>query len=335
MNNTLLVGDLHLDDNPLNAYRWEIFPTLSALCRLHKVGTLIFLGDAFDRKDRHAAPFVNDVVGFITDLQRSLNLEIFILMGNHDASDPVPYWSFLNELGDYIHYVVETNYINDPLIYLLPWSSNPLEDWKGIKFSNAKAILMHQTVSGALVENDRRLDDANPMPILPRGVPVFSGDVHRPQRVGGITYVGAPYPVRFSENWANRIILIENSDWKKSIDIPINIIRRAILDLTEVPKNFKAYSLGDQIRIRYHLAAEELQKWPELELQIRERAKTEQIVLASVEPVLERELPFDGPARAQLDFLKPEDVLGAFAKREELSADVVNLGIEIFREARK
>lgn len=333
MKNTLLVGDAHLDDNLLNAYRWELFPHVAAVCRANKVGRVIFMGDTFDRKDRHAAPFVNDVVGFLTDLQRSQNVMIDILMGNHDGSeDAVPYWSFLNEIQD-IRYIIEP--MMSAGVWLLPWSSNPLHDWKGLAFDKAESILMHQTVSGALVENDRRLEDANPMPILPRGVPVFSGDVHRPQKVGGITYVGAPYPVRFSETWANRLMLINGADWRNPVEIPIRIIKRAILDVTEVPRNFDAFEHGDQVRIRYHLRTEELEIWPEIELKVRERAEAAKVALASVEPVIERELPFDAPARARLNFAAPEDVFAEFADREGISLDVIDLGIDIFREARR
>src|ERR1051326_3531567 len=159
--NYLLTTDLHLTDNPNDSYRWQIFDTLKEVAKKHKVTKIDMLGDCWDRKDKHSAKLVNKTVDCFQGLLSETKAEISVLSGNHDQPLSGPYyWEFLDDLG--------IEYITKPTIdsvYYLPFSANPIEDWKALDLTKASAIFMHQTIAGALVDGGRTIPTTpHPLP---------------------------------------------------------------------------------------------------------------------------------------------------------------------------
>lgn len=332
--NALLSADWHLVDSVLDEYRWKVFDNIKEISLEQRINQIFILGDFIDRKDRHAAEFLNRVVISMKDLVDETGAPVTILMGNHDMPlKGTPYWSFLNQVG--VRYVTEPTLIAG--VWCLPFSANPLEDWRGLPFAGSRAILMHQTVAGSLLEGDRKIEkEPNPLPIFPRGVPVYSGDIHRPQTTSGVTYVGVPHPTRFGETWSNRVLLIKNGDFKAPIVAGMRTIKRAILDISSVEElQTLRYRPGDQVRVRFQLTPTDLMSWSFKEEVIRAWASTHGIVVVSIEAVLIKELAPQQNAQKGEEYalLNPVEVIRSFSEQEGLGEDVLQYGLTLLKGA--
>lgn len=327
--NYLLYSDTHFTDKPIEEYRWKIFPFLTEQALKYDVKKIICLGDLVDRADRHSGLLVNYLVEMYADLKHDTKAELTILAGNHDKPLQRPYfWEFLSRVG--VDYLTNPIYDWNRVLYL-PFSSNAVKEW-GVFHSDTKAILMHQTIEGAIVEDDRRIPSSPyPLPPLPH-IPIYSGDVHRPQSIDNITYVGAPYPVRFGETWDTRIIVIQNDDWQNPISIQVPSIKRAILDIHNSKELLSFnYKTDDQLKIRYHLKSDSLTSYAEEEIVIRKWAKDRGITIVSIEPQLVGELKTQDKS-AVSELMPPKEVIRTFAEQEKLSEDVAQMGQEILNE---
>lgn len=333
--NALLTADWHLVDSVLDEYRWKIFDNVTEISLEHRVNQIFILGDFIDRKDRHSAEFLNRVVSSMQTLVEETGATVTILMGNHDMPlKGTPYWNFLNRVG--VRYLTEPMQIAG--IWCLPFSANPIEEWRELAFVGSRAIFMHQTVEGSLLEGNRKIEKAPvALPIFPRGIPVYSGDIHRPQTTAGVTYIGVPHPTRFGETWANRVIIIKNGDFRSPVIAGVHSIKRAILDISSLNELKEArLRPHDQIRVRYQLTPAELTSWAAKEEAIRIWAHNSDLTVVSVEAVLIKELTKtteeNNPA-SEYSLLNPAEVIRSFAVKEELGEDVLQYGLSLLKEA--
>lgn len=331
MANWLLWTDPHFTDNEIEAYRWNIFPIIRSTIEKYQITHVICLGDLTDRKDKFSSVLVNKLIEEFSYTQAYYGVFMAVLSGNHDKPVNGPYyWKFLDKLG--IHYITQPEQLASG-VWLLPFTSRAKEEWKDLNLELAKAIMMHQTGQGATVEGGRELT-SHALPALPKGVPVFSGDVHRGQTVNGITYIGVPHPVKFSETWGNRILVIKDDDFKNPIDIPLNYTKRAILDIknsNELEKlDFKA---DDQVRIRYALNPTELTNWPAEQEKIKKWAEEKQLYIASIEAVLIGDGVNVSSTEQQraLETMKPEEIVAEFSLSEKLDNLTSVMGIELIK----
>lgn len=337
MINAILTSDLHLTDNPLEAYRWDIFPYLSKIAKENNATHIFILGDITDRADKHSSKLLNRIVNDLAIVNDETNASIVILMGNHDAGiGDIPYWTFLNDMEYKIVYVTTPVMYQD--IYLLPYAHKPIEEWKDLPLASAKCIFMHQTINNSLAERDRKLT-GSPMPKMPN-IPIYSGDVHRPQEIDGVVYVGAPYPVRFSETWSTRVLLISSNDYGKYKVIPINIMNRAILEIGKADQLYQAkkFVTGDQVKIRYNLSSKEIADWPLQQEEIKEWAKNTGVTLVSLEAVFKDDIPSPeqtAEKATNFELLKPEEIIRIFGEEEKLSQEVMDCGIELLKGIEK
>ena len=330
MPNWLLWTDSHFSDNPLEEYRWKVFEYLLSTTLKYDVTEIINLGDAVDRKDKHSSVLVNRLIDEFSFLQVNSKAEIKILRGNHDTPiNGPPFWKFLDKLG--IRYITKPELYKN--VWLLPFSSNPKEEWKELNFGSSLCILMHQTGQGATIEGGRELI-SHDLPIFPREIPIMSGDVHRPQFANGINYLGSCHPVRFSETWLNRMLVVKDDDFAHPIEIPLNYIKRAILDIKNSSELEKlAFSSGDQVRVRYALSSKELSCWPEEQKKIKKWADDKGILIASTEAILVGEGIQASTTEEiqQLETMRPDEVVKKFSEDEKLDPNVVEMGIQLIR----
>lgn len=332
----LLVADLHLTDNPMEEYRWGVFDHLHRVALEEKVDEIHLLGDTQDRKDRHSSKLVNRFVDEMVRLRDETGAKLVELLGNHNMliDGGRPFFSFMRYLG--VKFVTEPELYHD--VWLLPFSPNPAEDWKQIPLNQAKAVFMHQTMAGSVVDGGRVIPSApHPMPLLPRGLPIFSGDVHRPQQISGVTYVGVPHPTRFSETWRNRFLLIKDENYSAPKEIYLPSIKRAILDITSTSQLASLkFAEGDQVRVRYQLSAAKMTEWPIEEEAIRKWALGLKIVLASVEAVLTEDIQTVNTTKeiksGEMEMLAPDQVIQLYAKDEAIDPVTTELGISLLKE---
>ncbi len=328
----ILSADWHLDDRSENEYRWQAFDEVIRLASVTKDVDFFLLGDLTDRKDRHSATLVNRLIVELNRL-RSAGLIVHILMGNHDAPmNGPPYWSFLNQIhGDVFSFI---EFITKPVtkgkLLLLPWTPNPAKDWDLITFDNYKAVFMHQTVGGALGDRGHVLE-GTPLPIFPRGLKIYSGDVHTPQVIGRVTYVGAPHPVKFGDDYTCRMLILDDAYEIKHMEV-LRPMKKWMLDITDVTQlaNLEVNE-GDQVRIRMALPVDAVDSWAERQEQIAEWAHAHGVVIASIEAAVTTSSAASVDAAMRFD-ADPREVLTAFAKAEGIDAAMLEAGWELLQE---
>jgi hypothetical protein len=329
----LLITDLHLTDNEADRYRWQIWTWVAEYYRRTGDKNLIILGDLTDAKDHHSARLVNGIVKRIGDMV-GIGMEVFILKGNHDYIDPdTPYFGFLDQL-EYV------NYIKDPSTWLigghhclfLPHTFNPVDEWaenkkvqRGMK--KAEIVFMHQSVIGSVTSSGYKMTEG----LLPsyfkrfRGR-VFSGDIHLPQVIVPVTYVGCPYSVRFNDTFDGQVMFIEE-DGHVGLELT-GIPGRRTLDITsvdeiEAPKGF-------QVKVRVHLQS--IDQWPTYKEEVEAKCKREAIILSSLHLVKEGKLPLRKKQANLETTLDPGLVVQHFGKRQGLAPATIKTGRRILKE---
>lgn len=254
----LLCSDLHLSDRPKDEYRFGIFRWLAKQQAKYSPEATFILGDLTQDKDNHSSTLVNRTIDELTTLQPP----VYILRGNHDGLDPNnPFFKFLNCI-DGIYFVIEPETIFGK-VAMIP-HCNTQEQFnaacEAIKF-RPDALMLHQTIAGAIAETGRPLNgfSASPIEAL-KPARCFAGDVHKPQIVGPVTYIGAPYQVRFGDDFIGRVLLTKGEkDQNLYYPYPHKWTLR-IRDAGEIHQNTNLKA-GDQVKLVIELAREEMSEW--------------------------------------------------------------------------
>jgi DNA repair exonuclease SbcCD nuclease subunit len=254
----LLTSDLHLTDKAQDEYRWALFPWLKEQIHKYNISAIIIAGDISDIKDNHTAEYTNRVV----DNLLLLEVDIFCLSGNHDYIDhSTPFFRFLNEIPN-ITFVIEpfVEVLDGRIFQFLSHTkkfskytpgtiqvSNSLETWI------ADYIICHQTFQNAKSENGMLLNGIDTSVFDNVNAKIYCGDIHTPQVVGKVTYIGSPYHVHFSDSFIPRVLLLDpKNSTEQSIYFPTT--RRFTLTI-EDPKELLQINLNsnDQVKIKLKL----------------------------------------------------------------------------------
>jgi DNA repair exonuclease SbcCD nuclease subunit len=256
----LVVGDPHLNDNPRDAYRHKFFAdVLPGILADRRPDRLIVTGDITDEKDRHSAWLVNKVVSHFHMLTSHVP-EIVILKGNHDYEDENnPFFHFLNRIPGlrFVSHVVRRQGI-----LFLPHTTDYKCDWAERK--EAPLAYAHNTFEGALGGNATKLHGV-PLEACP-ATTVISGDVHVPQTLGKVVYVGAPYRIDFGDDFEPRLLLVHlTNNWLSSwTSIPTGelVPQKRLLEMANVEER-KAPNCrpGDILKIRVNLKYRDVADW--------------------------------------------------------------------------
>lgn len=319
----LITSDLHLVASSSTEYRWGLFPWLAEQCRLEKVKTLLILGDLTDAKDNHSAELVNRIVRSINSLPVE---DIRILAGNHDwLKAGQEFFRFLNVLPnvEFITKPTEDNELTGPLCYFLPYSKNPVKDWAGMDFSHYDYLFMHQTVSGAVSSNGQKME-GEVLPAL-NASKVYSGDIHVPQVIGAVEYVGSPYHVHMGDAFKPRCVLIEKS--RNAVDLHFETISRVTVSVSGIKElrrqNFRS---GDQVKLRIELDEADKHQWSRLKREAQEELRAQGVIDQGIELVVKQ------GGRVKLDVgadHTPSDAVLRFVQAEELGPTAFELAMEI------
>lgn len=319
----LITSDLHLVASASTEYRWGLFPWLAEQCKLEKVKTLLILGDLTDAKDNHSAELVNRTVQAI----KSLPVErIIILAGNHDwLKAGQEFFRFLNVLPnvEFITKPTEDTEFSGPLCYFLPYSKAPAKDWGGQDFSHYDYLFMHQTVSGAVSSNGQKMD-GEVLPALNAGK-VYSGDIHVPQVIGPVEYVGSPYHVHMGDAFKPRCVLIEKD--RNTVDLHFDTISRVTVAVGSLKELYKKdFVSGDQVKLRIELDEADKHQWQRLKREALEELKSRGVDVQGVELVVKK------AGRVKLDTsadYSPGDAVMRFVQAEELGPTALEVALEI------
>jgi hypothetical protein len=268
---TLVTADLHLSPYERDRYRMDALGKLADRARAAGVTRTIILGDLTEQKDRHVDRLVNAVVDHIRAFAELG--PVLISQGNHDYStDPdIPFFGFLRHVHD-------VRWIGRPTgldlkgvgqVLFLPHTRDHTRDWKGIDLRGYEYIFAHNTFAGASVGFGRKMDGI-PTKVFPKKARVISGDVHIPQVLDCVEYVGAPYLVDFGDDYKPRVMLIDGDD-VESMDLSGEPQKR-LVEFDSADDNWRAAKVnkGDILKIRISLTRREAASWPELKAEARE-----------------------------------------------------------------
>jgi predicted phosphodiesterase len=321
----LLFTDSHWDDAPNNEYRWQIFQHVRKIAKEKKISHIFHLGDAVDKKDRFPSSFVNRLV---SEFHETIKIApLTILRGNHDSPLNGPaFFEFLNYMAGTIEYITEPTLWSHDLA-LLPYSADPIEDWKGINFQQLKAAFMHQTPSSAISENGTALN-GHRLPIFPRDLNVYTGDAHVQQKIRNIVCIGCPHHIKFGDKFPCRILLLDEDTFDIAKEIKLETQSKRVIEVSSLAEIEQlVITSGDQVRIKFNLATDQIENWGAIEQKVVAWAKQSGVDLASVEAIIEQK----GVALSDLD-TSPETILREFAEDEKISEELLSVGLELLKE---
>jgi len=319
----LVSADLHLTDRPKDDHRFGLFKWLAEQQKKHDVTATFVLGDLTDKKDNHSSTLVNRI---IEELLR-LKPPIYVLMGNHDYLEHTnPFFNFINHIHG-IEFVAKP--VIDHGMVMIPHQRDQAA-FEAVckKIPQNGVVLCHQTFSGAIAETGGRLNGFSTSPIeaaQPRLT--LAGDIHRPQVVNCVTYVGSPYHVRFGDGFEPRVLLA--SDHGKQ-DLHFPCLRKWALRINSAEEiGFHGEKRGDQVKLTIALPREEVCYWASHKQAALDVCKDHGLDVFGID------LEEEGVAkRLELKDVKskaPEEILTEFCKSEKVSSLRQEAGFELLR----
>ena len=327
MRRLLLTGDWHLNDNPRDAYRWGAVEQIAKLARKHAITDMFVLGDLTDKAGGHSDLFVNRTVELLARLASSF--DVHILRGNHDASDPaVPFFRFVNAIKG-CRFITEVEHWlrDDYRVMLIPNGCWPTP----LHADGFDAVYTHHTFAGAQGEHDFRLHGLR-LPLS--DVPIFSGDVHVPQRQGTVTYIGAPTLIKFGDSYQPRVLLVDVTAGSQPLYRSFSIVgpTKRLVEVVAYPDGRIAWprgevNKGDLVKVRVSFEGE-IPSLAHLRADVGDHIKRLGGVLHAIDAV--------DPQRTTATPRRPvsrsdTDLVRQYASAHHLNKDVTKAGLDIVK----
>lgn len=333
----LLTSDLHLASGESVSYRFKFFDWLEEQVRIEKVRTLCILGDLTDAKDNHSAELVNRIVGVFRRLHREHPLlKVWVLSGNHDwLVRSQEFFRFLEVIPNlrFITTPTEDDDVKGPVsAFFLPYSKQPVQDWAGLDLSHYDYVFMHQTIAGAIASNGQKMD-GEALPDLSAPGKIYSGDIHVPQVIGPLEYVGSPYHVHFGDRFGARCVLIEKDRTPVNLyykDYPLRVTMTVERRLTPLQIDEMCLRPGDQVKLRIQLHERDKHDWQRIRRDALAELKAVGAIVAGVELIIEKA---EGRIHEQKlrKGIDPDQALYDFVQREEWGPDAWDAAQEIIQ----
>ena len=328
----LIASDLHLTDNFKDEYRWGLFPWMVEQIEKYDVTKIFILGDITDLKDNHSSKLTNRIVQSIL-LLTERGVSVIILKGNHDyLLEDYPYFKFLNSIENVV-------FVSEPKVYrdwlLLPHTRDPKTKWK--KFLAAgeyELILAHLTMYGSLTSNGYKMEEGlQPSIFKNQSCRIISGDIHVPQTMGKVMYVGAPYHIKFGDTFNARCLLI-SEDVKSFKSIFYETIKKCIMNITTPHEVFNIVDEeelieGDHVKVRLHLPPSLYSEWANYKADIKKIAvKQLSLNLFGIELIAEAKERFKKESTVS-SFKTSRDYFESYCKHEHIEGETYNVGEKV------
>jgi hypothetical protein len=156
-----------------------------------------------------------------------------------------------------------------------------------LEFKGHDLVLLHFPLKGAETESGRVMEEGMPPQMFTTKrvgkATVLAGDIHVPQKTGNVTYCGAPYPIRFGDDYKPRILLWEDGVLTSR---PRACLRKALVTITSKDE-LEGLDPGDMVRVRLRLPRSQFVDWHKRRREVEERAEELGLKLAGIE-VLEK-----------------------------------------------
>jgi DNA repair exonuclease SbcCD nuclease subunit len=327
----LVTADIHLSENPRDAYRFDFMAKLPTLAKRHKADEVTILGDLTDQKDRHSAWLVNKVANALHTISKVCPVRV--LRGNHDYIDgDTPFFRWLSKV-DNIYW------INQPIQHdgdlFLPHTYNYERDWDGVFTESYDHIFTHNTFKGAISEHGVEISNGIPLSVLPKDADVISGDVHVPQTIEQVTYVGAPYHIKFGDTYQSRFIVTHPGDRWNSYDIETT--NKHLLTahynrgkLTCPKMDVRA---GDVVKMQIHIDLEHCAQWWEIKETARQLCDKREVTLITASPIIKYGRMTERMQAAQQRSPRQDDAtLREFSKARNVDDRTLDVGIKLMND---
>jgi DNA repair exonuclease SbcCD nuclease subunit len=345
--NSAFVSDLHLTNDSRDEYRWRIFDVLEKMRTTHQFKTLYILGDLTEAKDGHNSYMVNRIVNCLIAL-RNKKCRIYVLRGNHDGIDPMwPYFGFLSYIPDISFIRSGAKIFTEEKARI--WAIPHIRSWKEFDFKfgpheGVDLIIAHITVNGAksAIPGARELTGIplSDLDELPK-CEFISGDVHKPQTVGRVEYIGAPYHINYGDDFKPRMFINDHRGESFDISLDKYFPHRRMMEVTNsqrINASFADLYEGDQTKWRVHLTLDDMHEWENISQRIRTRAKRDGIEVASVSFILDNALiGAEGAEQGKADTdseqrmpWQTREALEKFCRQNEVPSDLRRIGMECY-----
>lgn len=336
---TLLTADLHLNDLERDAYRWAFLEQkLPKLVQDFHCGCVLLLGDLTEQKDRHPAALVNRVADGLQALARQAH--VIWLLGNHDYLDrEQPFFRAVAALAGVEAITEPTRRKNlstvkseawGPVCFL-PHARDWEKEWQAVRFDAATTYFAHNTFKGARTEHGKELRGI-PLDVFPPGARCFSGDVHVPQRVGPVTYVGAPYLIDYGDRFQPRVLLLNEG---KASTLKLQGPGKHLVEATR-PSDVMVqlgraqdWHPGDLLKVRIRLGSKDYARWPELRQQVLDWGAKHKVAVQAVPSVD----PATVNQRIRDTGQTDEELLAEYGKHRGIDARTLHTGRLLMEEA--
>lgn len=325
---TLVTADLHLSANVRDRYRHDTVRALTRIAKAKRVERTLILGDLTEEKDRHSDWLVNAIVEHVKAFARLG--EVIIMQGNHDSyTDPdCPFFHFLRHVPQVRWIGKPTTISADGLgrVLFLPHTRNWQKAWSGLSFKNYEWIFAHGMFVGTVLGNGRQSAEGIPIKTFPRSARIIAGDVHIPQRVGPVEYVGAPYTIDFGDAYNARALIIED-DRTRNIRLD-HLPQKRLLEFDAQPNEadqLEGVRVGDILKIKITMPRKHAAKWPEARDEIRAHFEKYGCVVHTIVPVL-TERPGPRVENVQRDAKSDEQVMKEFARHRGIDRSTLRIG---------
>ncbi len=202
------ISDIHFNINNLEIASIALRAAITKAEELQ--APLVIAGDLQDTKAIIRAEVANRLIEIIRDA----NINIYILVGNHDLLNEKSSENALNYLAPYADIVKVPTLISFSRrpCFLIPYQTDISWLEKTLLSIPASQIIMHQGFLGAAM-GDYIQDKSSISPDVVKDFTVISGHYHKHQTIGTVTYIGSPFTHTFGEaNDGPKGFLILNSD---------------------------------------------------------------------------------------------------------------------------
>lgn len=325
----LVTADLHLTDSPRDAYRFGIFNWLAQQQEKYDVDSTFILGDLTDKKDRHSAVLVNRIV----DELKKLKPPVYILRGNHDGINPdTPFFKFLNSING-------IKFVTKPLTLmnstrLIPHCHDQAEFDAACRqmADGLPAVMLHQLVDGAIGETGRRLTGVSTSLIESKHPKVvWAGDIHKPQDVGCVSYVGAPYHTRFGDNFQPRVVLYDSNTGRTVSLLFVAPYKWALTvrDAGQITED-QHLNAGDHVKVTVELAREEAIEWASYRKRIVDACKARGLDIYGLNLKVLTNTRRERK-RIESKATSPEEVFLQFCRAENVASNIQQVGVELMK----
>jgi len=329
--NVLLTADWHLTDKPADSYRFKFLDWLRDYVAEMEVSKIIVLGDITEHKDCHPSSLVNEIVRRIADLTQHCPMDI--LTGNHDYIDEnCPFFKFLQYLPG-VNFITHPTAIPDINSFYIPnrrhwYDAELISEWVARDYDY---IFCHQLFTGAVSFSGKMLIGASPSNFTSNKTKIYAGDIHNPQIVGPVEYVGSPYLITFGDAFEPRVILLDTqskNSW--SIATPVFLHKKTIT--IHSIEELEAMRLGvdDLVKLIVSIPQDETQYWADIRSRIEDYFCESKADLHSMELVIEtpeQKIGKLGKAPVKTN----QDLYADYCKQANLPANIVEVGRELMK----